>query len=329
MMLLGLGAGCLLSWPLLAGDHSGQVNLLAVLLWLVGLPVFTLLLTLLALLRQQSWIPPAGWQHLPLLPANWKLQLRQYRLQGGGFWWLLLNGQWWMLGFSLGAVLALWLLLLFTDLHFVWRSTLLDAQDLAPVLRALAWPWSFWEAAQPSLELLAQTQGNRLALPDPQAPFSRWWAFVLAAQLFYVLLPRFLLLLYAAWRLRRLQAPEPAITDMPAGSDPDLGATTDQWPADALWLDAAWLPADVVEQLPSPPVAFQDWAGESVQPLVVVVRAWEPPLAELADRLRSGNGLILPLAWEGSQLHKPRTAHWQEWRRFVAGLPGWQVLQWP
>ncbi len=329
MMLLGLAVGCLLSWPLLAGDAHGQVNLLAVLSLLVGLPVLTLLLTLLALLRKQSWIPPAGWQHLPLLPATWKAQLRQYRLQGGSFWWLLLSGQWLMLGLSLGTVLALWLLLLFTDLHFVWRSTLLTAQDLEPWLRLLAWPWSFWEAAQPSLDLLEQTQGNRLALPDAQAPFSRWWTFVLAAQFFYVVLPRFLLLLHAAWRLRQLQTPEPVTRTETTVQALDLGTTTNQWPPDAQWLDAAWLPREIAGQLPEPAMAIRDWAGGTGQPLVVVVRAWEPPLAELADRLNGTRGLILPLAWKESQLQHPEASHWQEWRRFAAALPGWKVLHWP
>ncbi len=317
---------------MLAGDARGQVNLLAVLALLVFLPALSLLLTGLALLRRKSWLPPGWWQHLPLLPAGWKQALHRHRLQGAGFWWLLLAGQWLMLGFSLGSVLALALLLLFTDLHFVWRSTVLQAEHLEPLLRALAWPWSFWDTAQPSLELLRQTRGDRLVPVEASAPLARWWPFLLAAQLSYVVMPRLLLALWASRHLRQrpVHPPHPGGVEQPPATT--LAESVRQWPAESQWLDAAWLPEELAGQLPAIPRPADAWpAPESLSgvPLVVIVRAWEPPLAELADRLRGFQGLILPLDWSEGRWREPRATHLQEWRRFTAELPGWKVLTWP
>ena len=68
----------------------------------------------------------------------------------------------------------------------------------------------------------------------------------------------------------------------------------------------------------------------SKSPLVIVVRSWEPPLAELADSIREAftaeqrrNLFIAPIDWESNQqqgdhLIQPNVAHTQEWRRFCA-----------
>jgi hypothetical protein len=64
---------------------------------------------------------------------------------------------------------------------------------------------------------------------------------------------------------------------------------------------------------------------------VVIVKSWEPPLAELADRLKDidadADKLILPLDWNDTGIRQPTPAHLDEWRRFAATLPNWQVLQ--
>jgi hypothetical protein len=64
--------------------------------------------------------------------------------------------------------------------------------------------------------------------------------------------------------------------------------------------------------------------------LVVVVKSWEPPLAELADCLNdfdsNSDKLILPLDWSDTGVRQPSLAHLDEWRRFAATLAGWQVL---
>ncbi len=326
-LTLGLVLGALLAWPLLSGDAQGQVNLLVALALLAVLPLLMLVFTLFALLRRRErWMSRIG-SRLPLLPASWRRQLRQWRITGGGFWWLFYAGQWMALGFSLGALSAYGLLLLFTDLHFVWRSTLLSATDLAPLLKMMALPWRFWEAAQPSLELLLQTRASRLQTPDASAPLERWWRFLLAAQICYALIPRLLLAAWAGRHLQRHNRATATTDEPPATEDPNrLAETTRDWPADARWIDSAFLPGEIAALLPQTPQPLTRTLPDGG--LVVTVRSWEPPLGELADRLQGHRGLILPLDWEGSELRPLRPEHRDEWRRFAATLPGWRILLW-
>ena len=326
-LLLGLLAGALISWPLLSGDARGQVNLLAVLMLLALLPLLTLLLSLLALLRRRDGSMCLLWQALPL-PAPWKQQLRQWRVSGESFWWLFYAGQWMATGFSLGNLGTFALLLLFSDLHFVWRSTLLDARDLQPWLDGLATPWRFWETAQPSLVQLEMSQGDRSAGPWGTAGLQDWWRFLLAAQLCYALLPRLLLAFWASrhlWRKHGIIADDRPLVDAPLRNE--LPETAQRAAEDALWVDAAWLPSDIAAGLPHSPVLHERELPEE-RTLVIVVRAWEPPLAELADRLRGRRGLLLPLDWDHSGLRPPRQEHIDEWRRFTATMDGWRVLRW-
>ena len=143
----------------------------------------------------------------------------------------------------------------------------------------------------------------------------------------YVLLPRLLLALWASRHLRQrlVLQPRPATAAAPVAAT--LAESVCQWPAESHWLDAAWLPEELAGQLPAPLHRPEPWPSPEVlgaTPLVVVVRAWEPPLAELADRLRGFHGLILPLDWSENRWREPRATHLQEWRRFAAELPGWK-----
>ena len=324
-VLLGLALGLMLGWPLLSGDEQGQVNLLAVLMLLALLPLLTLLLTLSALLRRRDHGMRLLWQGLPL-PGSWKRALRGWRTSGEGFWWLFYAGQWLAVGFSLGSLAAFGLLLLFTDLHFVWRSTLLRAEDLLPWLQAIALPWRFWDSAQPTMEWLTLSRDSRLV--EAARGLDDWWRYLLAAQFCYALLPRLLLATWASRHLQRKRR-EASLQPAPAGSrpSPELPPLEQSLPADAEWLDAAWLPPAIAGCLPQPPRPLdRDFAAD--RPLVVVVRAWEPPLAELGDRLQGLRGLLLPLDWEQETLRPPRPEHLDEWRRFAATLDGWGVLDW-
>ena len=324
-LLLGLIAGMLLGWPLLSGDSQGQVNLLAVLMLLALLPLVTLLFTLGALLRRKDHGMRLLWQWLPL-PASWQQRLRALRVGGDSFWWLFYAGQWLAVGFSLGNLAAFGLLLLFTDLHFIWRSTLLQSGDLLPWLQAIASPWRWWDAAQPSLEWLTQSRDDRL--DGGNRGLGDWWRFLIAAQLCYALLPRLALAAWASRHLERRQTRSAAGPDRPqTGLAEPLPPLVHQPPAGAEWLDAAWLPPAIAGQLPQAPEALGQALPDD-RPLIIVVRAWEPPLAELGDRLRGHNGLLLPLDWAQDRLRAPRPTQLDEWRRFAATLDGWGVLQW-
>ena len=260
------------------------------------------------------------------------------------------------------------LLLLGSDITFVWRSTLLQAEDLLPALSVIALPWSFWPEAQASLGLLEQTQDFRLASQDASQAASQpgvglWWQYILAAQLTYNLIPRTVMLLIARQKYRRqLQAraamqnnTTPNTSRKLPNDDLTLAELTTSISLPYTLLNWADTPADLQQQIQQQLGAATDVVNLGPLPegpkehfsnntsLVLLVKSWEPPLAELADRLESLAGtneatdsahtdntiskVILPLDWNDNGLQQPTSAHLDEWRRFTATLPGWQVLQ--
>ena len=239
---------------------------------------------------------------------------------------------------------------MFSDINFVWRSTLLDAGHIFPVLQSIALPWWFIEAAQPAQALLEQTRDSRLVSPDTNAGYGDWWAFLLIAQIVYGVLPRLISLSWANYRIHALlaeaetteQAPETLLNPQPetpkltSVSHPELplsGFNLLYWHhlPDALQ-------QKLYQQLGTPDQSFLGGAAGTVSaeqaalasqlPLVVVTAAWEPPMGELADLLESGHGYLLPLDWNSQQDWQPVSQHYlDEWRRFCDPLSGWQLIQ--
>ena len=346
LALLGMLVGFLVGFGTLSGDQQGRVNLLFLLLILAFLPVMTLVLSLVFLLRRNGR-GLAGWLlELPLWPrhlsaALLELDVRQCRKD-----WLVHQGQVLGLSFSFGTLFVFLLLLLGTDISFVWRSTILEAADLLPTLQLISFPWRWWPEVQPSLLLLEQTRDFRLsnsALAMPDA--SQWWRFILAVQVCYSLLPTSLLWLSARQRVRSQYS----------ASDLQQASIVAAAPA----VQAAPELAEVVQVVSQPWTllvwganqkdcikAIQSVYGQAEQVIeleatskslaiehsvVVMVKSWEPPLAELADVLQllpqQGQRLILPVEWSKQALGEVRPVHFAEWRRFAATLPGWEVLQ--
>lgn len=362
--LLGVLCGFLAAYGVIAGDAEGRVNLLYLLLLFAFLPIAGLLFSVFLLLKGGGK-GLAGWiLEFPLWPRHMTLSLAQLGPAGSRKLWLFYQTQILAVAFSAGCLLLYLLLLLGSDITFVWRSTLLQAEDLLPALSVISLPWSFWPEAQASLALLEQTQDFRL---DPQAATQSgvglWWQYILAAQLTYNLIPRSVMLLIARQKYRRqLRALEtthsnsaPSTARRPPGDDLTLADLSTSVSLPYTLLDWACTPADLQQQV-------QQQLGEasevvSIGPLprgsdeqlpnnisvVLLVKSWEPPLAELADRLESiastsestdkaladstNSKVILPLDWNDNGLQQPTSAHLDEWRRFAATLPGWQVLQ--
>jgi hypothetical protein len=123
-------------------------------------------------------------------------------------WLLLYWSQWLALGFSAGALVMAFALVLFTDIAFGWATTLgVDPARIAALARTLAWPWALLAPdAVPDAALVESSRYFRLAFAgavraDP-AVLGRWWPFVVLCMLCYGVLPRLLTLLLARWRLR-------------------------------------------------------------------------------------------------------------------------------
>ncbi|RLA43639.1 MAG: hypothetical protein DRR06_11610 [Gammaproteobacteria bacterium] len=350
--MLGLCLGFLAAYGVLAGDVDGRVNLLFLLLLFAFLPVSGLLLSIFLMVKGGGK-GLAGWiLDIPLWPRHLILALSRLGPTHGRELWLFYQTQILAVSFSVGCLLLYLLLLLGSDITFVWRSTLLEPENLLPALKVIGTPWRFWTEAQASLALIEQTRDFRLDSQGMSQPVvGLWWKYILATQLAYNLLPRSLMLLVARQKYRaRLQQSrvryardsQPQLTS--AAADENSLANLARSVASPYtlldWADVSsscyeriqQLLGDAAEIYPIGPLQHQaatHLPGD--HSLVVVVKSWEPPLAELADRLNdidsNADKLVLPLDWSDTGVRQPSPAHLDEWRRFAATLDDWQVLQ--
>ena len=354
--LIALTLGLLASVAVLSGDDFGRVNLLYALSLFALLPSIGLVVTLLLLfLGRRSGIA-ALLIELPLAPKTLTSLLLTQRNGVRRQTALFSLSQSLVLAFATGNLLGFVLMLLATDVSFVWRSTLLDAATLFPILDTLASPWRWWQAAQPSLEMLNQTQDFRLLGASLEGNYvGQWWQYLLAAQLCYSIVPRALLWLFANNKFKRAAQLQDSEQDpshqlavvTPAPESDKLAASVSEIPANAVLFDCAHTSDALLSKIEKSlrvsasykaPTSF-DFTLDGISPtstpsFVVVVRSWEPPLAELADSILAAftaeqrqNLFIAPIDWESNQhqgdhLIQPTVAHTQEWRRFCESALG-------
>lgn len=218
LSLVGLLMGGFVASAALAYDGSYPVNLLMLLGVLVGVPALLLVLTLLAL---PGWLPGGrllgdafaafslgrwamSWLARAVSSTQTTLLFDPSRYSRFTRWQLVVFSQWFAVGFFAGVLLAMWLLVAFTDLAFGWSTTLqLRSDDVHRAFALLAMPWTGWlPAAVPDQALTEASRylrGADIAAPER---LGGWWPFVMMAVLCYGLLPRLLLLIAGAWRLR-------------------------------------------------------------------------------------------------------------------------------
>ena len=354
--LIALTLGLLAGVAVLSGDDFGRVNLLYALSLFALLPSIGLVVTLLLLfLGRRSGIA-ALLIELPLAPKTLTSLLLTQRNGVRRQTALFSLSQSLVLAFATGNLLGFVLMLLATDVSFVWRSTLLDAATLFPILDTLASPWRWWQAAQPSLEMLNQTQDFRLQGASLEGNYvGQWWQYLLAAQLCYSIVPRALLWLFANNKFKRAAQLQDSEQDpshqlavvTPAPESDKLAASVSEIPANAVLFDCAHTSDALLSKIEKSlrvsasykaPTSF-DFTLDGISPtstpsFVVVVRSWEPPLAELADSILAAftaeqrqNLFIAPIDWESNQhqgdhLIQPTVAHTQEWRRFCESALG-------
>jgi hypothetical protein len=342
--LLGFG----LAVALLSGDAMGRVNLLYLLLLFVLLPLLLLAGSAMTLAARRRNALIHRLSTLPLWPAAWHEARRTLGEHGLGRHWLLLQSQACGTCYSIGLLTGFLLMLLFSDISFVWRSTLLEASDLEPLLRWLAQPWWWWQAAQPAVELLAITRDSRLTPAEaPAQAYGQWWRYLLMAQLVYNLAPRALGWAIAAQLFeRRLQTRLPTVIyesrpTNTAPAAPNLPPTRQRPEEDfvLLWLlePSAALREDLGLRLGAPLREFSGvsltaletdaWLARWQGPLLVVIDAMEAPLAQLHDMLQGRRGYLLPLGSSRQGWSPAQEPYLGEWRRFASELgANWQVL---
>ena len=356
LIVLGLALGIGATGWALDGDAQGRVNLFWLLLLFVFFPVLSLALSLYALQPlgfQVNWLP---WL---LVPFNWipgvdrvRAALVQVSSKGYGRCWFVYQAQIFYMAFSIACALTYLLKLTFFHVPIVWSSTLLEARHFLPPLQLLAWPWSFWDDAQPNMELLRCT-----ATFLPSCSEWHWWRYVFAALLCYNLIPRCLLFL-GAWGLFRWQfkkdeqsreqrpvAPAVQRPSAPPSQAPAQEAATLHSLASpyllVVWGKAPEFVRQHVESEWGPPLktlesdgldpAAQDWQAES---LVILAKSAEPPMMALKDFMQRLPSLpcraLLPLDWKDQQMQPVVPADLEDWRRACANAPGnWSLLQAP
>ena len=340
-MFIGFLCGLLLSLGVLNGDEAGRVNLLYLLLVYLFIPLFGAILSVVSLVQGRGLNIARLLSALPIWSQSQQVQLLKIRQQKFDKYWFFLQSQAAALAYSVASLLTFLILLLATDINFVWRSTLLNAEQLQPILGAIATPWWFWEVAQPTSELLRSTQDSRLISNYANTnSFGQWWAFVLATQIVYSFILRGALLAIGTTLISKhtkketeKKAPRTQQRMEQVSENHSYASLIHSLPTEYTLCNWATFNTNILQQLTlSPKKALK--AGPSVaidthdaldEPLLILVKAWEPPMGELQDFMQHAKGIIFPINLNNKQAVAPEEKHLKEWQRFVAQLPNWAI----
>jgi len=354
IIMIGFILGIVIAWGVFSGDSLGRVNLIHLIFLYVFFPIFSLGISAVSLIFGKGINLSKIIGYFPILPSSMKRSFLLQSQRENAKLYFFYQSQLAALSFSLASLLVFLLLLVSSDINFVWRSTLMDAEFIYPLLQYIAIPWKFWEAAQPDLSLLIATQESRLN--GHQAigiNFGDWWQFILAGQIFYAVTLRSITALVC--RLFIIHREKKAITsevyfknnhhDQPmANSVPQytLATVANQVKNNYSLTNWAGIPQDLVDEItskldhsavsqlkagPLASVSEQLLAERWQETQIIIVKGWEPPMGELADYLENGKGYVLTVDWKVDQLTILSDFHLDEWRRFMQGFSNWQLLQ--
>lgn len=208
--ILGIMSGI----ALLSYNGHEPVNVVYFMAMVIFLPLFTMTLALLSMLRAHSsqsvlvHLSPAYWleRMMKLLPNTMQKNLETLKINPLLSNWIVIKrSQFIALFFSLGLLLALFTLVATKDIAFAWSTTLqITPEVFHTYLNVLAFPWKeFIPTAVPSLELIEQSQYFRLGdkLSDEMiknaSKLGEWWKFLVFSTLFYALFLRFCMYLFS------------------------------------------------------------------------------------------------------------------------------------
>ena len=333
--------GLFLSWMVLTGDEQGRVNLFYLLLVYLLIPVLSVTLSILSLIFGKGLNLARLLMSFPLWSVSVKSLLRKNQQLKIDKYWLLMQSQAAAIVFSMASLGTFFILLVATDLNFVWRSTILEPRDVIPLLEFVALPWLFWDSAQPTLALIEMTQDSRLVASNiGNQNNGAWWTFILATQLCYSLLLRIILLVATNYWLSKVVKSDIASTLLSEINQHKptaivkitVGSVTHNLPKNIVWLNWDNIPTNVwsllednsqLTRTENSVVSNQDTVQDTEQ--LVILKAWEAPLGELEDYLKQGCGYLQPLDWDNSGLQKLQLKDLQEWQRFIDNLPRWSL----
>lgn len=362
--------GLILSWSVLSGDSVGRVNLLYLIILYVIVPCFSLVYSVISYFYSPSQYSSLSTllvfftQNNNFLFTNYKQQY--LRFQQSEFHKIIFFyfSQLAAMSFSVASLLVLFVLLFATDVHFIWRSTLLNSEQIFAFLELISKPWLFWSDAQPNLELITNSQDNRLSnemVGQSSTLSNNWWQFVLATQIFYAFLMRFIFVVLIRLRFNGRQLKNKSIETITTNvsnsaiskksilneSSPSVGQfnltemSRDDIKQDYAVNNWANISLDHIEKITSNltglnisiinsgPCATDSErliAERWRQVQLIVVKSWEPPLAELSDFMLNSVGFILPLDIKNDVIVIATDFHLQEWYRFVENHAQWELL---
>ena len=219
LMILSFLFGLFSGIALLHYNGSEPVNVIYFMVMVVAVPLLTMCLALLSMLRanrQRSTL-------VHLSPAYWMEQLWALLFGKGerigeirispllANWIIIRRSQWIALGFSVGLLVALLGMVVTKDIAFAWSTTLMISPDaFREFLSWVALPWRGWlPEAVPSPELIAQSRyfhlGGHLtpSMVANAAMLGAWWKFLAMATLFYAIGLRIVMIVIAEWGYRR------------------------------------------------------------------------------------------------------------------------------
>jgi len=199
-LILGFSTG----FALLSYSGSEPVNVIYLLLVMVGLPLLSMLLSLLSIIFGNrganffAHLSPLYYLErvVNFLPFAKKIEFSSLPFSATLSKWIFLQRvQIFSFLFSLGLFLALILMIISKDIAFGWSTTLqVDAKSFQTLLATLSLPWrEFIPSAVPSLELVELSHYFRLGkhldsnMIHNADKLGAWWKFLAMATLTYAL----------------------------------------------------------------------------------------------------------------------------------------------
>ena len=216
LVLIAFALGLLVGMGLLSYTGHEPVNVIYFIAVAIFIPLFTIMLTFLAMLRAHSsesvlvHISPAFWMEkiLGFLPGKIEEKIKALQINPLlANWVIIRRAQIIVLFFSFGLLLSLLGVVVTKDIAFAWSTTLhISPETFHGFLHTLAFPWrEIAPSAVPSLELIEQSQYFRLGdkLDDEMiahaSQLGEWWKFLAFSTLFYAIFLRFLMLIIASF----------------------------------------------------------------------------------------------------------------------------------
>jgi len=204
---------------LLSYNGSEPVNVVYFMSMVIVLPLFTMILALLSMIKAHSvqsalvHISPSYWMEkiLKLFPGQTSKSIDRVKINPLLTNWIVIKrAQSLALFFSLGLLISLFAIVATKDIAFAWSTTLqITPEMFHNFVNMVAFPWRDWvPTAVPSLELIEQSQYFRLGdkLSDEMIRYAsklgEWWKFLIFSTLFYAIILRMMMLILSSFGMR-------------------------------------------------------------------------------------------------------------------------------